>query len=184
MSLPFVIKKSASSALHLRLLSKHNAKTRVASTGNYTTLTTYPHILSYLLPTYAIDENIADTGDEITTIIQPLNKTPSQHTEELMVETLRCGDFFNEQDLGKIFSKRLEKFIRQFMREKCSMRKVAGFHNLAFHASSLLKLQYEHKGVPSTNSGGNKKQNRRRGWQTRDLRVYVVTSSGTGTNFI
>lgn len=60
----FLMKKSASSTLHTRLLSKHKAKTNVSISSKTTTLTTYPQVVNFLLQTYKIDENVADTEEE------------------------------------------------------------------------------------------------------------------------
>lgn len=53
-----------------------------------TTLTIYPQVLTFLLRTYAADENILDIEDEITMFTQLSNKTPSQYAEMMAAKEL------------------------------------------------------------------------------------------------
>lgn len=77
--LHFYMKESTSSALHTRLASTYEARTRAISTRKTAMLTTYPQVVNYLLRTYATDEKIVDIADEVLSFILPLNKTPSQY---------------------------------------------------------------------------------------------------------
>lgn len=54
----FLMKKLASSTLHMRLASKQKDRTGVLSRAKKTTLTTYPQVVNYLLRTYETDEKL------------------------------------------------------------------------------------------------------------------------------
>lgn len=170
------MKKSASAVLNTRLASKHKTRTRIPSVKKTTTLTTYPQVVSYLLQTYATDENIADTKDEITMFSQPPNKTLSQYAEELVAKALRCGDVYKEHDLNEIFIEGLDKSIRRSMRGYWASRETASLHGLAFHATSLLKLNGGQQGLPSCQAGV-KPQNRQAAWQASGKTINAITSS-------
>lgn len=123
------------------LATKHEAQIRVQSSGKTTTLMPYPKVVNYPLRTFATDENIADYEDKITTFTQPLNKTPSQDAEKLVLKALRSGDVYGGHELEEIFIQKLDKSIRQCLRGYWGLRQLATLHDLAFHATSLLKLQ-------------------------------------------
>lgn len=72
---------------------------------------------------------------------EPPNKTQPQYTEELVAKALWCEDVYEEHDLNKVFIKRLDMDIRQSMRGYWASRESASLYNLAFHPTSLLKLQ-------------------------------------------
>lgn len=158
---PPLLHKKGLSWTHTRLTSKHKARIRVTSTGKATTLTEYPQVVKCLLRTYATDDNIVDTDEEINTFIQPPNHNPSQYVEKLVANTLRCGDAYEEQDRNEILIKVIDKSIRQSIKRCWSTPKIASLHPLTFHEKSILKLQEEHQGTPSTYTARNKKQNQR-----------------------
>lgn len=142
----------------MRLDSQREAKTREAFAGKPTALSAYPLAVHYLLRTYSTNENITNADDKTTTSIHTPNKTPSQHTEELVAKKLCCGDGYEEQDL-EIFIKRLDKSIRQSLRAYPSTQKTASLHELASNITSLLKLQRGHQDMPSTNTTSKENQN-------------------------
>lgn len=115
----------------MRLASKHDARERP-------TLTTYKQVVNYLLRTYETDENITDTGDEITMFMLLADKTSTQHAKKVMAKTLRCGDVYEEQVLNEVFIKRIAQSIKQSMREYWSTKKAVNINALAFHASLLV----------------------------------------------
>lgn len=61
----------ATAALNARLAFKQKARTTTISAGKTTKVKKYPQIVNYLLRTYAMDENVADTKHEITMSTQP-----------------------------------------------------------------------------------------------------------------
>lgn len=128
-------------------------------------------------------KNIADREDVITMFSQPSNKTTSLYAEELVAKALRCGEVYGEHDLNLFFIKELDKSIRQSMRGYWASRKSPSPYDVAFHATSLFKLQ----------GGGNeaihsqvgvKSYNRRLGWQNCGLSIIVTTSSEAGLTII
>lgn len=95
--------------------------------------------MEYLLRMYATNVHNADTENEINMFLYKPNETPSLFTEELVAKTFCCADVHKEQYLNKIFTKGLEKFIRQSLRGYCPTQKTASVHDLDFNATSLLK---------------------------------------------
>lgn len=118
--------------------------------GKTTTLTRYSQLDTYLLQTYATRENIADSENETKVFSQPPNKTPLQYDAELVTKAIRCGDLYKEHDMNEIFTKGLEKFIRQSMKGYWPSQNSTSFHNL--DATLLLKLQENNNGYQMAKS--------------------------------
>lgn len=112
----FFVKKSASTVLNIMLASKHKAQSRILLVGNTTALTTYPQAVNCLLRTYATDEDIAGTKDEISMLPEPPNKTPSECVEELVAKAIQCGDVYKKHDLNGIFIKGLDISVQKSTR--------------------------------------------------------------------
>lgn len=173
------IKKLKFAVFNTSLASKYDAQTRMPSTEKSTKLTTYPQVVNYLLHTYTTHKNIADIGDKITVVTEPLNETLSQHTEELVVKALQYGDVFEQHDLNEILTEGLDIAIRQSIRGYRAKRQSAGLHYLAFYTTSVLKLQGG-KHESSNSQGGGKFRNGRAVKQSCGKPVKVITLSITG----
>lgn len=81
-------KKSESSVLKTKLVSKCKALTRMPSRKKNTMLATYLIFVNYLLRTRATVENIADTKDEITMFPPLPNRTLAQYAENIIAKVL------------------------------------------------------------------------------------------------
>lgn len=142
--------------------------------------TTYPHVVNFLLKQFANDEVIAETISRITCFAQPSSMTPFQYDEELVKTPLCWGDVWEEWALIKILIEDPDASTRHSMHEFCSIKKDANQHDLAFHATSLLRLQGHDVTSKRTRPTELKIQNQRgKPWPSRTSGVNVVRSEST-----
>lgn len=66
---------------------------------------------------------------------------PSQHAEELVAKTLRCEDVYGKYALNEMVIEVLDMSIQQSMVQCWGANKETTLQHLAFHATSLLRLQ-------------------------------------------
>lgn len=106
--------------LNARLSSERtDMKYSVLANGKMSYSTTYAQVVNFFSRKYAIAEIITETKIDITHFTQTSNNKPS---EELAIKTLQSGDVYKEYVLSKIFTKRLNVFIRHNMREYRGIR--------------------------------------------------------------
>lgn len=139
------MKKSASAALYMRLASKHKAQSRLPTAEKIATWSTYTQVAKYWLHNYVTDGNIVDTEGEVSMLLEPPNKKPKQYAEEPFFEVFWCGVVFKNHDINGIFTKGLTKSIRRSVNGYRASLESASLHDLAFHATPLVKLQCEHR---------------------------------------
>lgn len=78
---------------------------------------TYPHVVIFLLRKHATNEVIVETESDITPFLQLSHMTLSQYTEELVTNTLRCRDDYDECALKEIFTDGLDVSVRHSLCE-------------------------------------------------------------------
>lgn len=115
----FFMNKTASAALDARLTTKRADKKHCrAAGGKARYFNTYPQAVNFLLRKYATNEAIAGIESKITRFVQPSGMSLSQCAKELVPNTLRCDDVYDEHGCSKIFIKSLDALIR-YSRRKC-----------------------------------------------------------------
>lgn len=91
--------------------------------------------VNYLLRSYATDENIVKTKDEIIMFTQPPSNTLFQYAEEFVLKTLCCEDMFNIHNLIYIFIKEIETLIWHSMESYRHFFQSASLRYLIFTAT-------------------------------------------------
>lgn len=151
------INKTASAVINSRFSAKHtDKKHRRLDSGKSRDFTIFPQVVSFLLKKYATGEVIEETESGATRLAQPSGRKPSQYVEELVKKTLRCRDVYEKYALNYIYIEGFDSSICHSMREHWEGKKKASLQDLAFHATSLLRLQENYITFKKTNASATK----------------------------
>lgn len=129
----FFTKNSAKSALRVRQVYKHKARTWMPSAGETTTITAFPQVIDYFFCTYTTDEKISEIEGEMTMFTHLSNKTPSQCAKTLVAKALFCNDVYEELYHNDIFMNGVIDSVRKRLREYWISRQSVSLQDLAFH---------------------------------------------------
>lgn len=154
----FFPKTSDVSGSQTRLTSKNMKRTRLASTRNAATFSTYKWAVHCLLWTHATDEKTANIKNEIATFIRPPYKPQMPYTGGPVTMTLCRKGVYGQQDLNEIRNKAIDEYIKKSISEYCSTQETASFHDSEFHAISLMRLQVGQQGMYYSNTSKSKYQ--------------------------
>lgn len=161
--------KTASTMLNARICAEGtDKKYRRSASGETRFFTSYSQVVRFLLKKYSGDEVIAETEFEIKHSAQLSSMTPFKYAEELESKTFLCEEVYQKCIFNLIFIKGLNVSILHSMQEFWDSKKDASLHNLAYHATSLLRLQRHNETSRQTESAANKQQiHRDKQWSSR-----------------